>query len=151
MTDKIPGIVYNELRAKFKKSDALTYLKELCETYKEDIEEFTCTAMMSAYQTNRVKALDYMLSLPGRHSANLLVKIQTQAMMFEQDKFEKGGKMLALVCKHFKRTEILEELQHCVQNRPNDPKVQERFKELSFMVYNQTVEEKNIKTKLSKI
>lgn len=149
--EKIPGEVYNDLRAQFQKGDAMNYLKELCEKYKEDIEEFTCTAMMAAYQKNRVKALDYMLGLPGRHPADLLVKIQTQRMMFEDEGFAKGGKMLSLICKHFPRIQNLEELDFCLKSRVNNQKVNERHKELSFMVYSQTVEEKNIKIKPNKI
>lgn len=150
---EIPGSIYNELREKFKKSDSLNYVKDLCEKYKENIEEFTCTAMMAAHQKYRLKSLDYMLSLEGRHEASLLVKIQTQKMMFEKESFEseKEMKVLLLVCKHFDSTLILNELDFCKKNRPNDKEVIERHKELSYVVLNSKLSVNNKKEKKLKI
>lgn len=155
MSDKIPGEVYNDLRTHFKKGEAMTYLKELCETYKDNIEEFTCTAMMAAYQSNRVKALDYMLGLPGRHEASLLVKIHAQSMVYNQKDFDKGAKVLSVICKNFPRTMILGEIEKCRNPQDNREKQrlehEQRYKEVTMMVYNETMIEKNIKVKTNKI
>ena len=155
MSDKIPGEVYNALRLQFKKGESMTYLKELCETYKENIEEFTCTAMKAAYDSNRVKALDYMLGLSGRHEASLLVKIHVQSMVYNQKDFDKGAKMLSVICKHFPRTFILEQIEKCRNPQDNREKQklehEQRYKELNMMVYNETMVEKNIKIKAHKI
>lgn len=150
---EIPGNVYNELREKLKKSDALNYVKELCAKYKEDIEDFTSTAMMAAYQKYRLKALDYMLSLEGQHEASLLVKIQTQKMMFEKDSFEseKEMKVLLLICKHFDSTLILNELDNCKNSRMNSNDVIQRHKELSYVVLNSKIPVSNKTEKKLKI
>ena len=150
--NKIADEVYNKLRLEFKKGESLKYVKELCSHIPlEQMGKFTSIAMKCAYDAKRSKALDYMLSLEGRNEAFLLVKIHTQIMMFNENELEKGAKILAVICKHFKRVEILKELDKCLQYKINDPKVSPRHKELSFMVYNNTLEEKNIKTKLNKI
>jgi hypothetical protein len=155
MSDKIPGEVYNALRLQFKKGESMTYLKELCEKYKENIEEFTSTAMKAAYDYNRAKALDYMLNLPGRHEASLLVKIHVQSMIYNQNSFDKGAKIMNVLCKHFQRSFILEEIDKCRNPQDNREKQKnehnQRFKEVSVMVYNETLVEKNIKHKISKI
>jgi hypothetical protein len=151
---EMPGSVFNALREKFQKSDALNYLKELVSTLEDkQIEEFTCTAMMAAYQKYRLKSLDYMLGLEGRHEAKLIVKIQIQKMMFEKEGFEseKEMKVLLLICKHFDSTLILNELDFCKQNRPNDKDVIERHKELSYVVLNSKLSVDNKKEKKLKI
>lgn len=144
--------VQNALSKEFKKGDAMTYLKQLCaKVPREQIKEFTNYAMKSSYDYNRSKALDYMLALEGREEAFLLVQIHTQRMMFNEKDFEKGGKILAVICKHFNRKEIFEQLEICRNHKAYDQKVQDRHKELSYIVFRETIEEKNIKTKVSKI
>lgn len=143
--------IQNALRREFKKSDSMTYLKELCANVpKEQMENFTCYAMKSAYDYNRCKALDYMLSLEGRHEASLLVVFHTQKMLSDKKGFEKGGKMLGLICKHFKRKDILEKMDNYIKII-NTNEVMERYKEISFLVFQETMENKNIKTKSNKI
>lgn len=152
MNNPIPNEVYTNLSLQFKKGESITYVKQLCSTISaEQMEDFTSRAMMIAYQRNRPKALDYMLGLEERHEASLLVKIHTQRMMFDQEDFEKCGNIFAVICKHFKRTDILEQLEKCRTHKSYDNAVQDRYKELSFFVFKETVEEKNIKTKVKKI
>lgn len=157
MTDTIPGQVYNDLRVQFKKGEAMTYLKELCATLKpEQIEEFTCTAMMAAYQANRAKALDYMLGLPGRHEASLLVKIHLQGMLYEEDKFKKGIKFLEVINKHFPKELITEELKLNKSYKDNASdkfklEMNNREKEMLYFIISSNLVEKNIKVKKSKI
>lgn len=155
MVDKIEGSVYNELRLKLKKGESLTYVKDLCEIYKNNLEEFTSVAMKSAYDYKRAKALDYMLSLQGRHEAKLLVKIHVQCMIYNQEDFDKGAKIMSVLCKHFPRSYILEEIEKCRNPQDNREKQKaqhnQRYKEVNLMVYNETMLEKNIKNKISKI
>lgn len=162
MSDKIPGEVHNELRAHFKKGESMTYLKELCETYKNNIEEFTCTAMKSAYDYNRAKALDYMLKLPGRHEATLLLKLNIPNLLIE-DKFEKNIKMFAVICRNFPKELVKEEIQKARENphvklylnmKNKEDRLKEyeaRQKEILLVLLTETFEENPIKVKPNKI
>ncbi|NCQ51753.1 hypothetical protein GW796_07660 [archaeon] len=68
-----------------------------------------------------------------------------------REQFKKGGKMLSVICKHFNRVEILNELDKCKSARINDVRVCERHKKLSFIVLSETSEIKNTKRKVNKI
>lgn len=151
---EIPGSIYNELREKFKKSDALNYLKELVESINENqIKEFTSIAMMDAFNKYRLKALAYMLSLNNCQDASLMVKIQTEKMMFEKESFEseKEIKVLLWMCKNFENTLILKELDNCKSYRPYDNNVSERHKELSYIVLSSKLSSDGKKEKKLKI
>jgi len=151
---EIPESVYSDVKAQLRKSDALNEVKKIIATLEpEQIEEFTTTIMMEAYQKYRLKSLDYMLSLENHCEESLLVKIQTQKMMFEEESFEseKEMKVLLLLCKHVNNTLILNELDNCKGYRPHDNNVMERHKELSYVVLNSKLSINNKKEKKLKI
>lgn len=155
MERTILGNVFNELSLQFKKGEAMTYLKPLCEQYKDKMEEFTSTAMKSAFDYNRSKALDYMLGLPGRHEASMLLKYHIPAMMYSENKFAKGIKIFEVIIKHYPRALVIEEVENAkkykIKNNGFTKEIEERYKEMMYVVFSKTLPEKNIKTKLVKI
>lgn len=155
MDRTIPGTVYNELRLHFKKGEAITYVKQLCEQYKDDIEEFTCTAMKAAFDYNRSKALDYMLGLRGRHEATMLLPFHIPAMMYSEKKFDKGIKIFEVIIKHYPKSLIIEQIESAktykVKQNAFTKDIEDKYKEMMYLVFSQTLPEKNIKTKTLKI
>lgn len=92
----------NEVRERLKKSDALIFFKEISQQMtKEEFVEFSNTAMKSAYDKNRVKAVDYMLSFYEYNQPPLLLRIHLQLMLSDSKKMESGKKMLQVLLKNF--------------------------------------------------
>lgn len=92
----------NEFRNKFKKTDSLIELKELSQSVtKEEFLSFANSAMLDAYRSNRVKAVEYMLSFYEKNQPILLAKIHLDLMLSEQKTFESGKKMLIPLVNHF--------------------------------------------------
>lgn len=155
MERSIPGTVYNELRLHLKKGEAITYVKNLCEQYKENIEEFTASAIKAAFDYNRSKALDYMLGLQGRHKAHMLLNFHVPAMMYSEKKFIKGAKIFQVLIKHYDRSMVLEQIENAktykVKQNQYSKEIEARYKEMMYMVFSYSLKEKNIKTKTLKI
>lgn len=155
MDRTIPGTVYNELRLQFKKGESITYVKQLCEQYKDNIEEFTSSAIKAAFDFNRSKALDYILGLPGRHEASMLLPFHIPTMMYSEKKFDKGIKTFQVIIKHYPKSLVIKEIENAkiykIKQNAFTKEVEERYKEMIYVVISQTLPEKNIKTKTFKI
>ena len=94
--------IQNEFREKFKKSDALKDLKEVAEKMtKEEFIDFSDSAMKSAYDKNRTKAVDYMLSFYEQNKPQLLLRIHLQCMLADEKVMKSGEKMLKVLNKNF--------------------------------------------------
>lgn len=92
----------HEASEKFKKSDALNYLKDVCENMsKEDFLKFANYAMKTAYDKKRIKAVEYMLSFYEYNQPQLLMRIHLQKMLHEPQTSEKDKGMLKVLVKHF--------------------------------------------------
>jgi hypothetical protein len=97
-----PTALKNDARDKLKKSDIIIELKELSKIMpKEDFMEFTSSAMKSAYDHNRVKAVEFMLSFYEKDQPPLLARIHLQRMLADQRDFDSGKKMLVPLAKHY--------------------------------------------------
>jgi hypothetical protein len=104
------GEIQNEFREKFKKSDALNSLKEIADQLtKEEFKDFSDVAMKSAYDKNRVKAVEYMLAFHEQDNPSLLIRIHLQRMLAEDKDLKSGEKMLRVLGKHFS-TELCDEV-----------------------------------------
>lgn len=104
------GEIQNEFREKFKKSDALNSLKEMAEQLtKEEFKDFSDVAMKSAYDKNRVKAVEYMLAFYQQDNPSLLIRIHLQRMLAEDKDLKSGEKMLRVLAKNFS-TELCDDV-----------------------------------------
>jgi len=141
-----PNNLKNDARDKLKKSDILTELKELSKNIsKEDFLEFTDSAMKSAYDSNRVKALEFMLSFYNPNKPKLLIKIHLQRMLDNQKDFNSGKKMLIPLAKHFSY-EFCDEImnQYISFNKSKKKECEERKSEISKIILEQTLNKNNI-------
>jgi hypothetical protein len=97
-----PTNLKNEFRERIQKSDIRKELKELSENMtKEEFIDFSNSAMKSAYDSNRVKAVTFMLSFYDKNKPELLMRIHLERMLSEQKDFDTGKKMLTPLAQHF--------------------------------------------------
>ena len=109
----IDNKIQNELRLKWKKSDAIQYVKEMCSKISvEDMSEFTSTAIKAAYDAKRIKALDYLLGLENRCDATLLVKIHVGYLLSNIKVSEKDIDIWKILCNHFTEKDLLESIEN---------------------------------------
>ncbi len=140
--------IKNIFRDKFKKSDALTDLKELSATMTvEDFVDFSNSAMLDAYRSNRVKAVEYMLSFYEKGKPELLLRIHLARMLSYDKDCKKGKKMLVPLVKHFPK-EFINEVMTTFMNQHNNLKkadFQSREKEIDEVVLKYSLNQENKK------
>jgi hypothetical protein len=109
----------NEFREKFKKADSLLALRELSEAVtKEDFIEFSNSAMLDAYRSNRVKAVEFMLSFYEKDNPILLLKIHLYSMLSDEAVLESGKKMLIPLVNHFSDEICHQTISHIIDSQP---------------------------------
>lgn len=115
----------NEFRYKFQKSDALNELKDLSQTMsKEEFLKFSNSALLDAYRSNRVKAVEFMLSFYEKEQPLLLIKIHLESMLSDEKAFESGKKMLIPLVNHFPEEVCANLINNIVDHKEkNYPKV----------------------------
>lgn len=140
-----PSNLKNDARAKFSKSDNLTELKELASTMsKEEFLDFADSAMKSAYDSNRVKAVTYFLSFYEKDQPSLIIKVHLQRMLANQRDFDLGKKMLIPLVKHYSYELCDQIMQNHIKITPFDKSASEaRQKEISKIILENTLSTEN--------
>lgn len=98
-----------EFAEKFKKSEALDFVKSVAQSMSHDeFKKLSYTVMKTAYDKNRYKAVEYMLQYHEKDNPHLLLQIHIQVMLhgavYDKDsplKKEQYNKMLKVLAPHF--------------------------------------------------
>lgn len=150
----IDNKIQNELRLKWKKSDNIQYVKKICsEISEENISKFTSTAIKSAYDAKRIKALDYLLGLKNRCDATLLVKMHVGYLLSNKKISEKDIEIWKILCNHFTEKELLESIESFKKYIPSQNK--ENFilreKKMIYFIFEKKLQKNTINNKHLKI
>lgn len=140
-----PDNLKNDAREKFNTSNILDELKELSQNMsKEDFMDFTNSAMKSAYDKNKVKAVEYMLSFYEKDNPKMLMIGHLQIMLANQKDFELGKKMLIPLAKNFSY-EFCDQVmnQYISIHAFKKDEVQIRKAEISKIILEQTLNQDN--------
>lgn len=125
----------NEVREKLKKSDALKFFKEISQTMsKEEFKEFSDVAMKSAYDKNRVKAVEYMLSFYEPNNPLLLLQIHLQIMLNDSKAMQSGKEMLKVLIKNFSDELCNKVMNDFIEYHKGKPEFKQRQKEISKII-----------------
>jgi len=135
-------------REKFKKSDALKDLKELSTTISlEKFVEFSNMAILDAYKSNRVKAVEYILDFyeKDKLEPNILLRIHLARMLSDDKKCEQGKKMLVPLVKHSSEKIINQIMDKFMKENSNNnkSKFQLREKEINKIILENTLPQDN--------
>lgn len=131
--DSSYGSFQNKFRDIFKKSDGLTHLKEVNEKFTpEQFIKFSSVALKSAYDSNRYKAVSYMLGFQKPNEPSLLFKIHIQRLA-EDITVDLKRNLFKVILDHFTLdycSDYLNEL----KTFPNFSKKHDNIKELELFI-----------------